>query len=321
MRSLPTRLASLMIPIALVLFGPMAEAQGVRRYAVKFICGNADGRVLSSGQYTTAINIGNPNQDPGSAPVTLRKRFAVALPGEVSGGVTDFLDANKLSPGEAYEIDCPDIRAALRRQCTGALCKGFATIEASADLEIVAVYSAGDPASANVQALHTERVTPAGRCPVRTLQVPGQTLLFVPPNVRGDREFGAHGPCVSFSLNLRTQDEGATLLADYTMQAFECDNDFAKPRNDFTASEGERQTVLLAAGPDSRILGYDVTSAMHMAYIDTDHDVDDFTFPGNGPVAALHITGDTDGDESGTRTGASIDLRAMNVTLEDCSAK
>ena len=321
MRFLPERLAPLLILIALVLSGTTAGAQDVKRYAVKFICGTADGKVLSTGQYTTAINIGNPNQDPDSAAVTLRKRFAVALPGEISGGVTDFLDANKLAPGEAYEIDCPDIRAAIRRLCPNALCKGFVTIESSADLEIVAVYSAGDASTANVQALHTERVTPAGRCPVRTEQVPGQTILFVPPNVRGDREFDGHGPCVTFSLDLRTQDQGTTLLADYTMQAFECEGDFAKPKNDFTASEGERQTILLAAGPGSRILGYDVTSSMQPGLHRHQSRRRRFQLSrersrGGAALHRRHRRGRVrDQDRS------EIELRPVNVTLEDCSVQ
>jgi hypothetical protein len=38
-------------------------------------------------------------------------------------------------------------------------------------------------------------------------------LLFVPEHVRGDAEFDGHGPCVRFSLDLRIQDAGSTLLA------------------------------------------------------------------------------------------------------------
>jgi len=305
--------------VALMWVSDASAQSTVKRYSVKFVCGKGDGSILATGNYTTAINIQNPNHDPNSAPVEFRKRYSVALPGETSGGTTPFIDGNKLNPGEAFEIDCPDIIKAVRDFCPNPLCKGFATLEGTSDLEIVAVYSAADPSGGGgVRSIHTERVSPFGHCPIRTQKIDGQTLLFIPPNVRGDREFAGHGPCVNFSLDLRTKDQGTALVASSFMQAFECNDSFSSPKDDFTAAEGTQETVIFSAGPQSRILGYNVANNMKESYIDTNHTTDFFAYPGNNPVLSLSFTGDTSGDESGTETGVQIALREMELKLEDC---
>lgn len=296
----------------------VAAQTPLSRYAVKFICGKGDGRILAVGDYTTAINIMNPNHDPESPPIEFRKKYSLALPGENSGGTTDFIDGAKLNPGEAFEIDCPDILEKIREICPFQLCKGFATLEGSAELEIVAVYSAADPQTGGVRSIHTERVTPAGRCPVRRVEIDPQSILFIPPHVRGDREFDGHGPCITFSLDLRNQDQGTALVASAYMHAYECNGSFDSPQHDYTAAEGRRDTVLFTAPPGSRILGYSVASSMDESYIDNDHADDFFAYAGNNPVLSLRFTGDTSGDESGTKTGVLMGLRGFELMLEDC---
>jgi len=51
------------------------------QYAVKFVCGKSEGRILSPGSYFTAINVHNPTYKT----IRLRKKFAVGLPSEKSG--------------------------------------------------------------------------------------------------------------------------------------------------------------------------------------------------------------------------------------------
>ena len=305
-------LATLVVPLQAMAQDP------ARLYPVKFICGPADGRILAQGDYTTAINIQNPNHNPNAGSVKIRKRISVALPGETVGGTTDFLDAKELAPGDAYEIDCPDIFELVREFCGDRFCKGFVTLEASASLEVVAVYSAGDRETSSVEALHTDRATTAEFCPLTTVTVPSQTILMVPPHVRGDREFDGNGPCVRFSYDLRTQDTGSTLLASYFMHAFECSGSFSSPQSDFTAAEGRRETVLFSAGPDSLIRSYTVANSMDENYIDTDDSDDFFAFGGSSPVLSLQFTGDTGGDESGTETGVQIVTQEFQLTFENC---
>jgi hypothetical protein len=109
-------------------------------------------------------------------------------------------------------------------------------------------------------------------------------------------------------------------VASYFMHAFECRNDFNKPRDDFTAAEGRRETIVFSAGPESRILGYSVANSMSESYIDNDHGDDFFAYAGNNPVLSLRFIGDTSGDEAGTKTGVQIGLRELELKFEDCGA-
>ena len=306
---------------ALLFFSIVAPAWGqgtVKQYAVKFVCGEADGQILAQGIYTTAINIQNRNQSDDVDAIKFRKRYSIALPNEQSGGVTNFLDGAELAAGEAVEIDCPDILENARGMCDGPFCKGFANIESTDELEIVAVYSAADSGTGQVASIHTERVTSAGRCPVTTENIEAQSILFVPPHVRGDREFDGHGPCVRFDLDLRVQDGGSALVANYYMHAYECSDDFNSPKSDHTAAEGRHEVVLLAAGPQSRILGHNLDNNMTETYIDTDHSDDVFNYGGTEPAQSLIFRGDTGGSEAGTKTRVFINTRPMRVTLENC---
>jgi hypothetical protein len=105
------------------------------QYAVKFVCGKSEGRVLSPGTYFTAINVHNPTYRT----IRLRKKFAVGLPSEESGPVTAFFNA-KLGPDGALEVDTEDILRHIGSNEPFA--KGFAIVESDVELDIVAVYTA-----------------------------------------------------------------------------------------------------------------------------------------------------------------------------------
>ena len=288
------------------------------KYEVKYVCGTGDDKILGFGKYTTAINIIN-RDDAKAAPSSYLRSFSVGLPGETAGGVTTPRSGATLAPGDAAEIDCNEIVREVG-QCAANLCKGFVTIHSPVPLDIVAVYTAADPATGLVTGLHTEPLTAgAPQCTTTTLSVPEQTRLFVPPHNRGDREFDGHGPCVRFAVELRIEDDGTALTANYEMHAFECAGSFTSPQHDFTASLGGREELLTSAGPNGRILGYSTASSLQHTYIDNNHADDIFTFSGNEPVSSLRFIGDTSGDESGTKTGVFVTFRAMDVRLETCS--
>jgi hypothetical protein len=107
----------------------------VFQYAVKFVCGKSDGRVVAPGKYWTAINVHNPS----AKEVVFRKKIVIALPHEKAGPVSDFFRA-WLGPDQALEIDCEDIfrHAPVRED----FIKGFVVIESDVDLDVVAVYTA-----------------------------------------------------------------------------------------------------------------------------------------------------------------------------------
>jgi hypothetical protein len=119
-------------------------------YAVKFVCGKSDERVVAPGEYFTAINVHNPN----AGVLAFKKKFAIALPGEKAGKVSRFFDA-KLGPDEAFEIDCPDIME--RTGENASFLKGFAVIQSSLELDVVAVYTAAG-GSGRVETMDVERV-------------------------------------------------------------------------------------------------------------------------------------------------------------------
>lgn len=135
-------------------------------YAVKIICGKADGEILAPGRYWTAINVHNP----ASVGVRFRKKVALAFPEEQPGPVSKLFDA-KLGPDEAFEIDCKDIRKLAEYDAD--FLKGFVVIQSESELDVVAVYTAagGDEF---VESLHTERV------PARRIRIGLPDLIPVP---------------------------------------------------------------------------------------------------------------------------------------------
>ena len=106
----------------------------VYQYVVKFVCGKSPGEVVARGRYFTAINVHNPLEKS----IRFRKKFAVALPEERPGPVSQFFFA-RLGPDEALEIDNGDI---FRHIGTSAgFIKGFAVLESLTELDVVAVYT------------------------------------------------------------------------------------------------------------------------------------------------------------------------------------
>ena len=122
------------------------------QYAAKFVCGRSDGDVVARGDYFTAINVHNPTDRR----IELRKKFAIALPRQQSGPVSEFT-LTQLGPDEALEIDCPEIRE--RTDSEADFLKGFTIIESDVELDVVAVYTVAS-VDGETEALEIERVPP-----------------------------------------------------------------------------------------------------------------------------------------------------------------
>jgi len=162
----PTLVASLLIVMALLalISVPIHTGAQVRQitlfmYAAKFICGKDEGRILSPGQYFTAVNVHNASP---VKPAIYIKRFAIALPSERPGPISGFA-RGILKPDEAMTIECENI---IKHTGTNPspLLEGFALIYSLQELDVVPVYTAGH---SEVEALHSERV------PARRFVVPG----------------------------------------------------------------------------------------------------------------------------------------------------
>lgn len=130
----------------------------LRTYAAKFVCGKSDQRIASPGQYFTMINVHNPSP---FKKLPYIKRFAIALPEERPGKISDFFGGT-LGPDEAMTIDCENIYRHTQVP-SGQFLEGFALIYAPEELDIVSVYTAGH---SEVQTVHSERV------PMRRLVIP-----------------------------------------------------------------------------------------------------------------------------------------------------
>jgi len=137
------------------------QTDGHYQYAVKFVCGKSQPnptqqQVVATGTYFTATNVHNP----WSIPVSFTKKFAVALPSEHPGVVSEYFTTG-LKPDQAFEIDCADIFKHLETHPI--FLKGFVVIDSPNELDVVAVYTAAGSTGA-VETMDLERV-PARRIP------------------------------------------------------------------------------------------------------------------------------------------------------------
>jgi hypothetical protein len=130
-------------------------APGDLEYAVKFVCGRADGGLAAPGQYFTTVNVHNP----ATSVVRLRKKVAVAMAGQRPGPVSPYVEGS-LEPDQAFAVECREI--ARLAAAGGALVEGFLVIQSPAALDVVAVYT-GAGRDGTVSTLAVERVPPRRR--------------------------------------------------------------------------------------------------------------------------------------------------------------
>ncbi len=131
-------------------------------YAAKFVCGKSgDQGIVAPGQYFTAINVHNASP---LAAVRYIKRFAIALPEERPGKISEFTPGT-LGPDEAMGIDCNNI---YKHTVTppGSFLEGYALLYSLSELDVVSIYTTGPR---EVQTFDIERV------PVRRLVLGRQT--------------------------------------------------------------------------------------------------------------------------------------------------
>lgn len=132
-----------------------AQTLTLNMYAAKFVCGRPDNRIVAPGQYFTAINVHNAS--PTTRAIYI-KRFAIALPEERPGKISEFA-RGILGPDEAMGIDCENIYKHTGAS-PGTFVEGYALLYSPSELDVVSIYTAGH---GEVETLHTERV------PVRKL--------------------------------------------------------------------------------------------------------------------------------------------------------
>lgn len=150
-----TKITIVLLFVFLLVPASQAQEVPVLQYAVKFVCGPAEGRQVAPGQYFTAVNVHNPMLSG----VGFRWKVAVALSLGEEGAISNFTDA-KLRPDGAMEIDCPYIMRLLRT--TSGFAKGFVVIESATELDVTAVYTAAG-GTRRVETMDVERIPPRRR--------------------------------------------------------------------------------------------------------------------------------------------------------------
>lgn len=122
-------------------------------YAAKFVCGQVTAPVfVATGTYLSTTNVHNPSR---WEVAELRKKFAVALPGERVGPISPYFPM-RLRADEAMQIDCRNIAEHLKMS-PAQFVEGFIVIESSIELDVVTVYTGGSGANAQITTMHTER--------------------------------------------------------------------------------------------------------------------------------------------------------------------
>jgi len=185
---------------------------------------------------------------------------------------------------------------------------------ATAIAAVAAVGEAGEAAEADT-------------CQTKTYSIGSRTFTkFVPSHVRGDRDYNGNGPDVDLkaSLELITNSSGGTTgRVRLAMTAVET-------VSDWTTVNGVRYTPLFVTDAGYRVdrivdsTGRNVVIQDSKYYRDTDH-ADDLLGPGyvtstyfTSFVSRYVVTGDTSGDEAGTRTGVTLTTRAFTVYASTC---
>ena len=154
-------------------------------------------------------------------------------------------------------------------------------------------------------------------------------VSFVPPPVtecqycsdRPDTDFDGNGPCVWFDLTLWVDAAGKVLSATIFMDAWESKDDFSTIHHDHTEAVGTKTVELFRAGDNETITGFDVNATLHEQYIDSNTNPDIRVYTGLEPASKIEFIGDTDDDEAGSETGATISFRPIAVKLERCEYK
>lgn len=229
------------------------------QYAVKVVCGRVAASTqpaampVAIGQYWTAVNIHNPDK---CKVANFRWKVTVGNPG-APGPISAYQNARPLEPDRGIEIDCRQILNALSP--VPGFVKGYVVIESDIELDVVAVYSTAQTATASVNSFHTERVQP--RCvPVcEDLVLPlhtgianwqtvgassgplGSVVPITPHPTWGPPPFGTR-----WVSQLATDGQGATMSTRYYELCFDlCYGFTVPPRFEIELMVDDNATVLL----------------------------------------------------------------------------
>jgi len=136
-------------------------------------------------------------------------------------------------------------------------------------------------------------------------------LTFVPPHIRGDRDFHGNGPRITIEARLRILKD--SIEAWVYMDALEWKG--RKAHKDYTQARGVKDWSCVYKAPAGREITHVgcSTAPVKIVFTDTDHEPDTILGPSDGFVQSFEIVGDTKGDEAGTRTKVEVRFHHLNV--------
>ncbi len=176
------------------------------------------------------------------------------------------------------------------------------------------------------QTTHSSKVVAA--CTQKRVPISARPLQpYYPSHVRGDADFGEHGPSVTVAAKLKQGDEFTPSLGGRSfldvqmyMRAQETRSDWTEARTTETDQRGKTQRIYTAAW------GWEIASVTpgHFdsnGYLDTDHNPDRLPAGDSdslNPSFVDHymVVGDTVGSEAGTKTRVTVYTRQITVTLQ-----
>lgn len=148
---------------------------------------------------------------------------------------------------------------------------------------------------------------PAGVAPPQVVTVDGiAPITYVPPHVRGDRDFDGNGPRIFCSVTLQIRN-GNELWVRIYMYAGET-------KSDWTTAAGFNDFHIYT---HSRLIT-EIVSDTASAYSYTDYDHEDDIFPNSAGelVSKFNFIGDTRGDEAGTKTRVQVHFNPIFIREE-----
>jgi len=132
---------------------------------------------------------------------------------------------------------------------------------------------------------------------------------------KGDKEFNGNGPCSQGHVNIYTKNDGKELWASASVDMWECPDDLAMCRSDYTSGSASVEMKLATMDAGWRIKVIKETTNDWFSNIDRKADQSE-SVSGSGPVMNYLIFGDFDGDDIGS-SRVEITFKNIKVTLEE----
>ncbi len=154
-------------------------------------------------------------------------------------------------------------------------------------------------------------------------------LTFIPAAVENsqygghpDREFGGRGPCIIFNMILEIDPSRKVLSAKLYMHGYECPDKFGEILPDYTeVIERKTFTLFRVTDPDVTMQGFNLEPVLKDRYIDNNVNPDFRYYSSASSAAKIEFVGDTNGDEAGNETGATITFNPIRIQFQKCEYK